>query len=177
MCKRLPDAADKAFVEVLGQQPHNPQALYGKAMLLAECGKESAAIACFDEALAWHPLFVDARRFRAILWARQDKLAAAREDINRCLELEPQAGTTLYAAACVLALAADKNPDGDVRSQQQAQAIRFLARAFSQGYGQAGAAADPDSALHRCPEFEALLKKPQPGKTHPRRQINVPEPT
>ena len=159
MYQRLPDAAAKAFAEVLSQQAHHPQALYGKAMVLVQRAQENEGIACFDEALAWHPSFVDARRGRAVLLARQGKLAEAQEDINRCLQQEPQSGITLYAAACVLARAAVKNPDPDARRLWEDQAIELLAKAFQQGYGRAGAAADPDlRSLHHRPKVQALLR-------------------
>jgi hypothetical protein len=108
-------------------------------MMRVDQGKENEAIACFDEALAWQPSFVDARRSRAVLLARQGRLDEAQEEINRCLGQGTPPGITLYAAACVLALGAEKNPDTGVRRQLQDQAVAFLARAFEQGYGRATA--------------------------------------
>jgi tetratricopeptide (TPR) repeat protein len=152
-------AAETAFARVLAQQGHQPQALYGKAMVLTERGQEDAALACFDEALLWHPTFADVRRYRAVLLARHGKLAEAQEDINRCLQQEPDAGITLYAAACVLARAAAKNPDAGSRRQLEDQAIDFLDRAFQRAYGLTGAAADADlRSLRPRPEFQALLR-------------------
>ena len=104
--KRSPDAAGRAFAEVLRHQADHPHALYGKAMVLAEQGRDREAATCFDMAVAAHPTFVDARRCRAVLLARLGELAAAQEEINQCLRLGPRAGISLYAAACVLARAA-----------------------------------------------------------------------
>jgi serine/threonine protein kinase/Tfp pilus assembly protein PilF len=157
--KRLPDAADAAFTRALRRQAHHPQALYGKAMLLVERKQENAAIACYDETLAWHPSFMDARRSRAILLARRGKFAAAQEDINRCLQQDSQSGTVLYAAACVLARAAAQASDSDNRRQSEDQALEFLGRAFRQGYGRAGAVTDPDlKSLQGRIEFCELLR-------------------
>jgi tetratricopeptide (TPR) repeat protein len=141
-------------------------------MVHVERAEENEAIACFDEALAWHPTFVDARRFKAILLARQGMLADAQEDINRCLQQEPQAGITVYAAACVLARAAEKSPHPEARKQLEDQAIDLLGKAFHYDYGQGGAATDLDlRALHHCPEFAALLKK-NPAKPNPSQAPN-----
>jgi tetratricopeptide (TPR) repeat protein len=157
--KRLPDAADAAFARVLTRQAHHPHALYGRAMVLVERKQESAAIACFDKALASRPAFVEARRSRAILLARRGNLAEAQDDINRCLEQDSRSGSVLYAAACVLAHATAQAPDPEARRQSEVQALEFLARAFRQGYGLAEAAADVDlKLLHRRSEFRDLLR-------------------
>jgi tetratricopeptide (TPR) repeat protein len=157
--KRLPDKARQAFAEVLRQQPQHPQALYGRAMILVEQGEERKAVAVFTKALDAHPGFTDARRFRAVLLARSGDLGGAGRDINRCLEQEPGAGVTLYAAACVLALGAEKTADQGEATRLADQALEFLRRAFARGYGRDTAAADPDlRALRRRPEFQRLLE-------------------
>jgi serine/threonine protein kinase/tetratricopeptide (TPR) repeat protein len=157
--KRLPERALSAFAEVLRQQPQQPQALYGKAMVLVEKGREVEALACFDEALQWHPGFADARRFRAVLLARRGDLNAAVKDINRCLEAEqPPAGITLYAAACVLALGAEQAKVPEQAKQLEDRALAYLQMALAQGYGRDSAATDPDlRAIRYRPEFVALL--------------------
>ncbi len=166
--KRLPEAADQAFTEALRCQPHFQRALYGKAMVLVEQGNEGDAIAWFDEALKWHPSFIEARRPRAVLLARVGKLAKAQQEINVCLQQDGETGITLYNAACILALAAQKSADNNVRKDREDQAISVLAKAFQQGYGQAGAAADPDlRSLRGRPDFQALLEKNSPAPQHP----------
>jgi eukaryotic-like serine/threonine-protein kinase len=158
--KRLPDAADQAFARALRQEPRSQRALYGKAMALVERGKEDDAIECFDEAMKWHPSFVDARRSRAILLARKGKLPEAQEEINWCLRQEGPTGITLYSAACILARAAERTADDDVRKEREDQAISFLAQAFQQDYGHAIAATDPDlRSLHHRQDFQTLLRK------------------
>ena len=89
-------------------------------------------------------------------------LAAAQEEINHCLKLDPLAGISLYAAACVLARAAEKEGDGEARRRAEDQAIDFLTRALQQGYGRATAADDPDlRSLRHRPELQALLRRHQ----------------
>ena len=61
---RLPDKALAAFDEVLARDPAHPQALYGRAMLLAQQGKDVEALAHLDRAVAASPGFVEARRCR-----------------------------------------------------------------------------------------------------------------
>ncbi len=147
--RRLPDKAARAFGEVLQKQPHHPEALYGKAMLLVEQKKEAEAITCYDEALAWHPFFVAARRSRAILLARQGKFTRAREEADRCLLQEPSSGRTRYVVACVLALWAASTPNPGARRELEDQALEFLTTASQRGHSLAGAAADPDLAALR----------------------------
>ena len=135
-------------------------------MLLVERGKEDDAIAWFDEALKWHPSFIDARRSRAVLLARKGELNMAQEEINLCLRQEGATAITLYNAACILALAAARSSQNDVRKDREDQAIGFLMQAFQQGYGQSGEATDPDlRSLRRRADFQAmLLKKNAPAE-------------
>lgn len=132
--RRLPQEAEKAFAAVLAKHPHHPEALYGRAMLLAERGEAEAAVAAFDRALESNPAFMDARRFRAVLRARLGDGAAARDDINWCLSQEPTDGATLYAAACVSALGAENVEE----------ALSFLRQAVAHGYGKSKALEDRD---------------------------------
>jgi serine/threonine protein kinase/Tfp pilus assembly protein PilF len=158
--KRLPDKARQAFTDVLRQQPQHPQALYGRAMILVEQGEERKAVAVFTKALDSHPGFTDARRFRAVLLARSGDLGGAGRDINRCLEQEPGVGVTLYAAACVLALGADKTADPAEASRLADQALDFLRRAFARGYGRDMADADPDlRSVRRRPEYQRMKEE------------------
>ncbi len=161
---RLPKRARAAFEEVLREQPAHPQALYGRAMLLAEQGRREDAIAAFDQAIAVSPNFVEARRFRAVLLARAGRFDGAGQDINWCLEREPEEGATLYAAACIAARAAERYAaDADASRQATEQALEFLRKALTRGYGRNKAADDPDlRGLRRCPEFRQLLENRGP---------------
>lgn len=151
---RLPQEAQNAFSEVLSDEPDNPQALYGLAMLAMNRNDHESAADYFDRALDAHPEFVEARRYRAILLARLGLLDRASQDINRCLEKEPNVGATLYAAACVASRAAERIADPQVRQQ----ALDLLRRAFAQGTGTDKAKTDPDLAeIRRHPQFPNLF--------------------
>jgi serine/threonine protein kinase/tetratricopeptide (TPR) repeat protein len=156
VARRLPQKARAAFDDVLLQEPHHPQALYGRAMLAAEEGKSDEAIAAFDGALKSNPGFNEARRFRAVLLARKRDWEHATQDINWCLEREPASGETLYAAACIAALAAGVSP----RPQVVNQALDLLRRALDHEPLAARAAADADlAAIRPDPRFRMLLER------------------
>jgi tetratricopeptide (TPR) repeat protein len=156
VASRLPQRAKEAFEEVLEQDPSHSQALYGLALVLVEQKEPEKALHLLDEAVKNAPHFIEARRGRAILRARRGHLEGAREDINWCLERDEKGGETLYKAACVLALAADKTVLE--RRALAEQAITFLQRAFVSGYGKEIAASDADLAsIHGVPEFRRLL--------------------
>ena len=103
------DKARAAFDESLRHDPHNFQALYGRAMLAMSQGKNSEAIRGFEQALAVDPGRIEARRYRAIVLARQGQWERATQEVNWCLEQEPRSAATLYAAACVVARAFDNS--------------------------------------------------------------------
>ncbi len=157
---RLPDNARQAFDDILRHHPNHAQALYGRAMLLSDKGKQHEALTCFDRAIDANPSFVEARRFRAVLLARCGNLEAASQDMNWCLAKEPDAGVTLYAAACVAARAAEKAVDPAAAKLAADQAIAFLQKAFARGYGPDKAAKDPDlKGICNHPEFQLLLAR------------------
>jgi tetratricopeptide (TPR) repeat protein len=154
--ERLPQKARTAFDDVLLQEPNNPHALYGRAMLAAKADAIDEAIATLTRTLTANPGFNDARRSRAVLLARTGDLEHAVQDINWCLEREPGSGDTLYAAACVLALAAQ----GPAPADTIGQALDLLHRALDHGVETARAAADPDlAALRKNPRFKKLLAR------------------
>jgi tetratricopeptide (TPR) repeat protein len=155
---RLPEQARAAFDMVLRDNPDQPQALYGRAMLLAEKGETRAALQLLTRALEGTPGFLEARRARAILWARLGHYDEAMTDINWCLEKEPASGPTLYTAACVAAQATHSSDAVTAKSAKE-QAFVFLHKALSNGYGHDQIAADPDfTALRGHPEFERLVR-------------------
>jgi serine/threonine protein kinase/tetratricopeptide (TPR) repeat protein len=157
---RRPEQARAAFEDVLRQYPQHPQALYGRAMLLVAQGRELEALSDFDRAIEAAPSFVEARRFRAVLFARRGHFDDATRDMNWCLEKEPEAGATLYAAACVAARAVERSLDPSAAKQATEQALTFLQKAFARGYGRQQAAQDPDLAgIQKHPEFLRLLAK------------------
>ena len=153
VASRLPRQAEEAFDDALRHDPHHPQALYGKAMLAMERGQLDIALRFFDRALEATPAFVEARRYRAVVLARQGAWERATRDINWCLDREPGSGETLYAAACVAARAAEASSTPDAVDQ----AFGLLQRAISLGSGQR-ASEDPDlTGLRRDPRFRRLI--------------------
>jgi tetratricopeptide (TPR) repeat protein len=150
---RLPAQARRAFTEVIRREPTNPQALYGLAMLAMAQGNTQEARVYFDRAIKSNPTFLEARRYRAIVLARLAKFELAQTDVNWCLERDPRGGPTLYAAACVAALAADKLKN----AQLAEQAIHLLEGAAQRGHSLEKAGSDPDlAALRKYSRFQRL---------------------
>ena len=160
---RRPGAAAAAFDAVLAVDPRHPQALYGQAMLAAQRDQVEEAIGYFQRALEAAPTFMEARRFRAVMLARVGRLAQASLDINTCLQQEPHSGATLYAAACVAALASGQvQADPERAANNARQALALLERAFQHSYGRDKAANDQDlAALRDLPAFRRMVA-PQP---------------
>jgi tetratricopeptide (TPR) repeat protein len=147
---RLPDQAWRAFQAVLNEDPKNPQALYGCGMLLQARGDSDEAMSYYNRALLADPSFNEARRYRAVLLARTGRLSEAKSEIDRCSDRNT--GPTLYAAACVAALASDRD-EREIR-----HALDLLQSAFQRGYGRDKALSDPDlKNLLADPEFRRLV--------------------
>jgi serine/threonine protein kinase/Flp pilus assembly protein TadD len=162
---RLPDRARAEFERVLEVTEHEPEpchaeACYGLAMLVVQQDLDRA-IEYLEKALKENGRFLEARRSLAILLARKVDpsgrlMQQACHHINMCLQLEPEGGATLYAAACVQALIAKRYGDGPASEQ----ALQLLEKAFLRGYGKDKAAADEDLAgLRQNPHFQVLLAK------------------
>jgi serine/threonine protein kinase/Tfp pilus assembly protein PilF len=163
VCRRRPEDARAAFGKVLARDPRNPRALYGQAMLLAERTRSSgAALELFNRALEVDPTFVAARRGRAIVLAHRGAWDEARQDIDWSVAAEPT-GVTLYAAACVYALAAANCPDTHMALPLAHRAVACLREALARGYGQDKALEDADLAgIRGHPEFRRLLESAVP---------------
>jgi tetratricopeptide (TPR) repeat protein len=157
---RLPEKAQQAFELVLQENPDQPEALYGRGMLLVEQKHSEEALKYFNRAIEVAPHFIEPRRARAILLARRGDIEGAIQDINRCLERENESGFVLYGAACVSALAAGTAAEAHAAEQLAQQAISLLQKALESGYGQDKAAGDPDLlAIKSRPEFRRLLQE------------------
>jgi serine/threonine protein kinase/Flp pilus assembly protein TadD len=157
--RRLPANAKQAFEDVLRERPDHPQALYGRGLMEVEEGRTAEALRSFSRLLEIQPSFLEARRFRAILLARRGDFDGASQDVNECLQKDPNGGATCYAAACVAAHAVAHSTSPRARDRVTAQAVHFLEKAFSAHYGLNKAASDPDlEGIRQQPNFLALLK-------------------
>src|SRR5262249_17860832 len=108
-------------------------------------------------ALEIDPRYVEARRGLANVLAHRGQRAWAFREINWCVQVDPS-GQTLYAAACVYALAAAASPDEDAPRGHADQALRLLRAALDRGYGRDQFDTDHDlDALRDRPEFRQLL--------------------
>jgi serine/threonine protein kinase/Flp pilus assembly protein TadD len=155
---RLAEKAREAFDAVLREEPNHPQALYGRAMLLITQDRLDEALRWLNRAVEANPGFVDARRARAIVLARKGRLVPACQDMDWCRAREPNAGVTLYAAACVDARIAEKTADPEVARRAADQAVEFVRQALERGYGRDKAADDPDlAAVRDHPLFRRLF--------------------
>ena len=154
MAEKAPAKAHEAFEEIIRQEPNHTQALYGLSMLAMTQGNHPEALRHFNRTLQLNPTFVAARRYRAVLLARNGFFPEAREDINWCLANQPNSGDSYYVAACVVALAAKQHAD----QQLSTQALELLAKALAHGVGAEKAANDPDLVqLKESPRFRQLL--------------------
>jgi serine/threonine protein kinase/tetratricopeptide (TPR) repeat protein len=160
--RRRPEQAQAAFLRVLDLQPRNPKAWYGRAMLFAQQQRQSAsALTCFSLALQADPSFVAARCGRANVLAHRGEWDLAFQDIEWCLGAERRSGVTLYAAACVYALAA-QSQGGEWGHALADRSLLLLRQAFEQGYGKDRADRDSDlDGLRNYGEFRELLSQTQ----------------
>jgi serine/threonine protein kinase/Flp pilus assembly protein TadD len=157
---RRPDEAERAFARIPSDDPKSPEALYGRGLLAARADRLERAAELFAQALEQRSNFGEARRYRAILLARLGRLAEALTEINTALRAAPRSGATLYAAACVTALAAEQAPTPTQTQQAVAESLRFLKQALAAGYGQHAATDDDLKAIQQHPEFRRLTLQP-----------------
>jgi serine/threonine protein kinase/Tfp pilus assembly protein PilF len=158
VARRLPPQARTAFQKVLVREPRNPRALYGMGMLYSDRSPRSQyALLFFNRAVEAEPTFVAARRARALVLAHRAEGALARQEIDWCVAADP-AGVTLYAAACVYALSAEKTYSSVEAKWTADRAIALLREALAQGYGKDRAATDPDlKGIRRHREFQKMI--------------------
>jgi serine/threonine protein kinase/tetratricopeptide (TPR) repeat protein len=161
VAERLPAKARAAFMKVLESEPRNPRALYGRGMLFSNRSPRSDhALFFFNKAIEADPTFVAARRGRAMVLAHRGEWAWARQEVDWCVATDPS-GVTLYAAACVYALNAERTLN-DIEAKWTAdRAIALLREAMGQGYGRDKAIKDADlKGIWRHPEFRKLVRGP-----------------
>jgi hypothetical protein len=128
-------------------------------MLHASRKRDSeAAATCFTLALEADPNSVEARCARANVLAHQGDWERARHEVDQCVK-DRADGATLYAAACVYAVAARKAPRAQAGALRR-RAVELLQEAVKKGYGQDRLADDEDLATIRPdPRFAALSRK------------------
>lgn len=160
VASRRPEDAEKAFARIPSDDPKYPEALYGRGLIATNANRWERAAELFAKALELRPTFGEARRFRAILLARLGRFTEAITEINTALQAAPKSGATLYAAACVTALAAEQAPSSVAARQASDEAIRFLRQALANGYGRHAATDDDLKVLRQHPEFDQLLLNP-----------------
>ena len=159
VCSRRPADAEQAFARVPSDDPKFSEALYGRGLLAVQAGRLEQAVELFGKALEVRPNFGEPRRFRAIMLARLGRFTEAITEINTALQSAPKSGATLYAAACVTALAAEQAPNPTAAQQATGESIRLLKQAIAQGHGQNAANDDDLKAIQQLPEFQRLLLK------------------
>jgi tetratricopeptide (TPR) repeat protein len=167
VARRRPAQARAAFMKVLRREPRNPRALYGRGMLYSDRSPRSQyALWFYNQAIEADPTFVAARRARALVLAHRGEAAWARQEIDWCVAAEPT-GLTLYAAACIHALSAEKTYSSVEAKWTADRAVALLREALARGYGKEQAATDPDlKGIRRHPEFQKLVgvREPDDGR-------------
>ena len=160
--RRLPKDAQAAFTRVLEAEPRNTRALYGMGMLAAARARASQeALTLFTLAIDIDPSFVEARRSRANVLAHRAEWELARQEIDWCVKTEPS-GVTLYAAACIYSLTAEKCANATLAKWSAERAVELLAAALERGYGSAIVNSDTDLAgIRNHPKWEQLIHKPR----------------
>ena len=162
VASRLPSEATEAFDDVLRHDPHHPQALYGKAMQAMDRGRLDDALRFFDHALEATPAFVAARRYRAVVLARQGAGIVPRAISTGASTASPGPGKH--------SMRPPASPPGRRKHSPPpvpwTEPFELLQRALSLGSGQR-ASEDPDlTGLRSDPRFRRLItttSKPEPG--------------
>jgi serine/threonine protein kinase/tetratricopeptide (TPR) repeat protein len=140
------------YAEALKLAPRYLPALQNSAAVLGELpGRGEEAIKLLDRVLEACPDFVPARIGRAVLMARAGRRDAALADARKSL-LRDQQPVTLYQAACAFALVSQG------RADDRREALRLLATALAQGFGQEFVATDRDlDPLRGDDEFRRIV--------------------
>ena len=156
---RDPKVTERAFDDVLRQDPRCREALYGKGMLRMKAGQLRDAVTWFDSAINTDATFIEPLRYRAISLARLGDLEQAVADANLCIDRDPTNPDSLYVSACVAAISARR-----LKSEELSQnAIQLLQRAIASGTPHERAAGDPDfSFLKGDSTFQKLIAPREP---------------
>jgi tetratricopeptide (TPR) repeat protein len=162
---RLPGDPTKAladFERALQLNPRYLPALQNRAALLADMpGRVEEAIESLDQAIAAYPDFVPARAGRGVLLARLGRRQVALDDARESL-LRDTRPATLYQVAGIYALTSPG------QANDRREALRLLAGALAQGYGQELVAADHDlDSLRGDAEFQRVVGQTNASSNSP----------
>ncbi len=153
LCEQDPEQSLSDFARVLEQDASSARAHYGRACVLGNLpGRDRAAIAAAEQALALDPDLTGARCALAVLLARigaYDRAVAEADTVLR----EPASGPIFYAAACTYALASRSD------ETHKARALELLDKALERHYGRDLVDSDPDLDPIRGEPAFARLKK------------------
>jgi tetratricopeptide (TPR) repeat protein len=101
------DDAQRTFEEVLDANPNDPRALLGAARRRQNDGQPGAD-SLLRAALTVNPEYVDARTLHAEMLISLEDYAAAQQDIDRALKVDPTAERALAVAAAIKYLEHDQ---------------------------------------------------------------------
>ncbi len=108
------------------------------------------------------PTFVAARLGRANVLAHLGESDWARQECDWCVKAEPT-GITLYGAACVYALIAEKSTSPSVAHWAATRGTTLLRGALERGYGLDKAETDGDlNGIRNRAEVQEMLSKKGP---------------
>jgi tetratricopeptide (TPR) repeat protein len=100
------DDAQKTFADILESNPRDPRALLGAARRL-EADGQPGGDSLLRAALTVNPEYVEARTLHAEMLLSLEDYAAAQQDVDRALAVNPLAGHTLAVAAAIKFLTHD----------------------------------------------------------------------
>jgi tetratricopeptide (TPR) repeat protein len=153
VAKTDPAAALKLYNRAIELNPFFLSAWHNKAWLLSEKLDEwDLAVETIRKAIDIAPGFAPSRAGLAVLYARLGKRDDAHREIQKALALSGDS-ETLYQAACVYGLSAEKNPD------DRAKALDYFRRCFREGFRRFDIVeADRDlKPLLESDDFQAVL--------------------
>ncbi len=164
--KSDPNAALADLRAAYQLDPDRPTLLREIAQVLAlGLGQYEEAVEVYGKVLQMQPNNEVARIDRALSLVRLGRTQEALADVKIAME-EPNAGRTLYQAACVHALIG--------KTFNQRRAVTLLAKAVAQGYEPAGIGGDPDLASIRDHEdFRVIERFLETSRRDRRRQPRV----
>jgi serine/threonine protein kinase/Flp pilus assembly protein TadD len=131
--------------------PDNFDALWNKAGILSDTGRNAEAIGVLDRLATLFPNHAPVRGSRGVLHARLGHRDAALTDADLAMTLSRSPESTYYAA-CTRALTSRTHPD------DRAEALRLLGMALENGFGLLYVDSDRDlDPVRNDPRFQRLV--------------------